>query len=93
MFIKLRYGVENRQARARGTFAVVVMGLGIAEECHHAVTKILRYIPSEALYSLGRRAMVLADDFAPLFRVQMASYFGRADEIAEKHRQMAPLAG
>jgi hypothetical protein len=36
--------------------------------------------------------MILADDFPPLFRVEMASDLGRADQIAEKYRQMTALA-
>ena len=33
--------------------------------------------------------MILADDFSPLFRVEMAGDLGRADEIAEKYRTLA----
>ena len=50
-------------------------------------------MPAEALDCLRRRTMVLGDDLPPLFRIEMASYLGRADQIAEKHRQMPPLAG
>ena len=49
-------------------------------------------MPAEALDCLRRRTMVLGDDLPPLFGIEMAGYLGRADEIAEKHRQMAPLA-
>jgi hypothetical protein len=48
-------------------------------------------MPAKALNSLRRRSMVATDDFAPLFRVETASYLGRANEIAEKHRQMPAL--
>jgi hypothetical protein len=41
---------------------------------------------------LRRRAVIIANDFLPLFRIEMASDLGRADEIAEKHGQMAALA-
>jgi hypothetical protein len=37
--------------------------------------------------------MIPGDDLPPLLRIEMASYLGRADEIAEKHDQMPPLAG
>jgi len=47
---------------------------------------------AEALNCLRRHSTVAGDDLSPLLRVETASYFGRADEIAEKHRQMAPLA-
>src|SRR6267142_1028129 len=92
MFVELRDRVEDREARARGTLGVVVMRFGPAEVSHHAVAKVLRDMPTEALDGLRRRAMILGDDLPPLFRIEMASDLGRADEVAEKHRQMAPLA-
>jgi hypothetical protein len=36
--------------------------------------------------------LILADDFLPLFGIEMARYTGRADEVAEQHRQMTALA-
>jgi uncharacterized protein (DUF2384 family) len=68
------------------------VGLGIAEERHHAVAKVLGDMPAEALDRLRRRMMIPGDDLPPLLGIEMASYLGRADEIAEKHRQMPPLA-
>jgi hypothetical protein len=50
-------------------------------------------MPAETLDCLRRGMMVPGDDLPPLFRVKMASYLGRADQIAEKHRQMPPLTG
>ncbi|MGA7762654.1 MAG: hypothetical protein WCA59_12990 [Candidatus Binataceae bacterium] len=93
MLVKLRYGVEHRQAGAGSTLRVVVVGLGIAEVCHYTVTKVLRDTPAKALDGLRCRTMVLADDLAPLFGIEMASYLSRADKIAEQYRQMPPLAG
>jgi hypothetical protein len=92
VFVELRYRVEDREARARGTLGVVVMGLWIAEIGHHAVAKVLRDMPAKAFDCLRRRAMIPGDDFAPLFRIEVASYFGRADEIAEQYRQMAAFS-
>jgi hypothetical protein len=68
------------------------VGLGIAEERHHAVAKVLGDMPAEALDRLCRSMMISGDNFPPLFRVEMTSYLGRTDEIAEKYRQMAALA-
>ena len=92
VLVEFRYGVEDRQARARSTLGVVVVRLGTAEVCHHAVAKVLRDMPAEALDCLRRRTMVPGDDLPPLFRIEMAGDLGRADQIAEKHRQMAALA-
>ncbi|MGA8568713.1 MAG: hypothetical protein WB580_13060, partial [Candidatus Binataceae bacterium] len=93
VLVKLRYGVEHRQAGAGSTLRVVVVGLGIAEVRHYTVTKVLRDTPAKALDGLRCRTMVLADDLAPLFGIEMASYLSRADKIAEQYRQMPPLAG
>ena len=93
VLVKLRDRVEDREARAGSTLGVVVVRLGPAEIGHHAVAKVLSDTSAEALDGLRRRAMVLADDFAPLLGIEMAGNLGRADEIAEKHRQMPPLAG
>ena len=92
VLVELRYCVEDREAGARSTLGIVVVGLGTAEISHHAVAEVLGDMPAEALDCLRRRAMVLADDLAPLFGIEMAGNLGRADEIAEKHRQMPPLA-
>ena len=83
VLVKFGYCVEDRQARARSTLGVVVVRLGLAEVGHHAVAKVLRDMPAEALDCLRRRAMVLADDLAPLLGIEMAGDLGRADEIAE----------
>ena len=93
LLVELRYRVEDREARARGALGVVVVGLGIAEERHHAVAEVFRDMAAEALDRLRRRAMVAGDDLAPFFGVELAGNLGRADQVAEKHRQMAPLAG
>src|ERR1700730_2175034 len=92
VLVELRYGAEDRQACARGTLGVIVVRFRIAEIGHHAVAEVLRDMPAEALDCLRRRTMVLADDLSPLFRIEMPCYLGRADQIAEKHRQMSPLA-
>ena len=91
VLIEFRYGVENRQAPARRAFPVVVVGLGAAKKCHHAVAKVLGNLPSEALDGLCRRTMVLANDLPPLFRVELAAIWS-SRQVAKKHRQMAALA-
>ena len=46
MLSEFRHGLKNRKASARGTLPVVVVGLGIAEERHPAVTQILGDVPA-----------------------------------------------
>ena len=65
--------VEDREARARRPLGVVVVRLGPAEVGHHAVAKVLRDMPVEALDRLRRRTMVPADDLAPLLGIEMAA--------------------
>ncbi len=48
-------------------------------------------MPAEALDRLRRGSMISGDNLPPLFRVEMAGYLSRADQIAEKYRQMPPL--
>ena len=92
MLVELRYGIKNPQAGAGSTLRIVVVGLGIAEESHHAIAKVLGDMPAEALDCLRRRMMISGDDLAPLFGIKTACYLRRADEVAEEHRQMAALA-
>jgi hypothetical protein len=66
---------------------------GPAEVGHNAVPEVLGDTSAEALDRLRRCPMIAGDNLPPLFRVEMASYLGWADQIAEKHRQMSPLAG
>ena len=49
-------------------------------------------MPAEALHGRSGRTMIPGNDLAPLFWIEVASYLGRADQIAEKYRQMPPLA-
>jgi hypothetical protein len=92
MVVESGYCRQDRKAGAGSTFGVVVMRLGIAEVGHHAVAKVLRDIPAETFDCVRRRAMVLADDFAPLLEIEMAGDLGRSNEIAKKHRQMPSLS-
>ena len=73
MFVELRDRVEDREARARCPLGVVVVRFGPAEVGHHAVAKVLRDMPAEALDRLRRRAMVFADDLAPFLGIEMAA--------------------
>ena len=92
MFVELRDRVEDREARAGGAFGVVVVRLGPAEIGHHPVAEILRDVAAEAGDRFRRRAMVPGDDLAPFLGIELRRDRGRADQVAEQHRQMPPLA-
>ena len=84
--------MQNRKARAGGAFRIVVVRLRITEIGHHAVAEVLGDVAAETLDGLRRRTMVIGNYFPPLLGIEMAGYLGRADQIAEKYRQMPPLA-
>ena len=46
---------------------------------------------AKALDGLRRRTMIVGDDLAPLLGIETAGDLGRADQIAEENRQMAPF--
>ena len=91
LFVELRDGVENRQARARRALGVVVMRRRPAEVGHHAVAEVLRDVPVEARYRFGRRAMKSREGLAPFLGIEPRGDRGRAHQVAEQHRQMTPL--
>ena len=59
LFVELRYRVENRQARARRAFGIVVVRRGPAEVGHHAVAQVFRNVAVESRYRFGCGAMVI----------------------------------
>src|SRR6185437_12563991 len=87
-----RDSVENREAGAGGTLGIVVVGLGIAEERHHAVAEVFGDVAAEAAYRLSHRALIGCHRLAPLLGVEPSGYLRRANQVAEEHRQMTPLA-
>jgi len=86
LLVELRDIVDNRQAGARGTLRVVVVGLGIAEERHDAVTKVLGDVAAEARYRFCGRALVAGYRIAPFLGVELRGDPGGPNQIAEQHR-------
>jgi hypothetical protein len=86
LLVELRDIVDNRQAGTRGTLRVVVVGLGIAEERHNAVTKVLGDVAAEARYRFRGRALVAGCCIAPFLRVELRRDPGGPNQIAEQHR-------
>src|ERR1700687_3357624 len=91
LFVELRDRIENREARAHRTLGIVVMRRGPPEISHHAVAEILRDVPAEPRYRFRRGALEAAHGLAPFLGIELSRDRGRADEIAEQHRQMPPL--
>jgi len=89
--IQLRHPIDQRQSAARGTLGVVLMRPRIAEIGQHPVAHVAGDKPAKALDDLCDAAMVSADNPAQIFGIEPRRQRGRADEIAEHHRQLPPL--
>jgi hypothetical protein len=68
------------------------MGLWPTEVRQYAVAQVLRYVPTEARDRFCRGAVIVRHEFAKFLGVEVSRNFGRANQIAEQHRQMASLA-
>ena len=83
----------SASAGAHRIFGVGLAGLGIAEIDQHAVAHIFGDIAAEAGDHLGGAFVVGGDDLAQIFRIEPGRERGRADQIAEHHRELAALGG
>src|SRR5215471_16166645 len=90
--IELQYCFEYRQACADSTLDIVVVSLGPAEIGYNSVAQKLGDMPAKAVDFLSRATMIVDNDFAPLFRIELCREAGRVYQVAEQHRQMTPLA-
>ena len=84
-------GVDDCQPGASRTLGVVLMRLWIAEIDQHAVAHILGDKTPKAADGVGDAAMVGADDLAQILGIEARGQRCRADQVAEHHRQLAPL--
>ncbi len=90
--VERRQRVENRQAGANRTLAIVFVRLWITEIDDQTVAQVLVDVPAEACNGLGCETLVLPGYVAPIFGVETGGNFSRVDEIAKQHRQMAALS-
>ena len=73
-------------------FRVTLMCLRIAKVGHHSVAKKFRDMTVEAFDRIGCHLLIVGNDIAPLLGIELMGDFGRADQIAEQHGQMAAFA-
>ena len=83
--------VDDREPGASRALGIVLMRLGIAEINQHAVAHILGDKTAKAGDGVGDAAMVGADDLAQILGIEARRQRRRADQVAEHHRQLAPL--
>jgi hypothetical protein len=86
-------GVDQSEARARGARRVVLMGTGKAEIDGRAVAEIFGDVAVETRHGGGDRALKCADQIAHVLRIELGGEGGRADEVAEHHRELTAIGG
>ena len=80
--------LDEREAGAHRPLGVVLVRLRVAEIDQHPVAHVLGDKAVEAGDRLGDRAVVGADDLAQVLGVEPRRERGRADQIAEHHREL-----
>ncbi len=81
--------VDDAQPRPDRPLGIILMRSRVTEINQHPIAHILGDKPGEAADRLGDGATVGADDLPQIFGVQPRGERGRADEVAEHHRQLA----
>ena len=89
---EMRYCDQRLAKLAGGALAVIVMGLRPTEVGYNPIAEILGDISAGPCNRFSGGAMVAVHHIAPFLRVRLSGDYGRADEIAEQNRQMAPLS-
>ena len=82
---------DDLEPGAGGALGAVLVRLGIAEISEHAVAHELGEETVEARDDAGAGVLVLPDQRPEILGIEPARQRGRADEIGEQHRDLAPL--
>jgi hypothetical protein len=80
------------QAGAHGALGVVLVGAGKAEVGDDAVALVLGDVAVVAGDLLAADPLVGGEEVGEILGVELLAQLGRADHVAEHHRQLAPLA-
>ena len=62
-----------------------------AEISDDTIAEKIRDIAAVSDHGAAHRILVAADQLAQILRIEATRQFGRTDQIAEQHRQLAPL--
>jgi hypothetical protein len=84
--------VDDTQPRPDRPLGIVLMRSWVAEIDQHAVAHVLGDETVESGYHLGNRTVIRADDLAQIFGIEARGEFGRADQIAEHHRELSAFS-
>ena len=85
--------VDRAQPRAHRPLGVVLMRLRVAEIDQHAVAHVPGDKAVEPGDHLGDRAVIRGDDLAQILGIEPRRERGRADQVAEHHRQLPAFRG
>ena len=83
----------DRQRRPRRAFGVVLLRDRIAEQRQEPVAELLRDMAAHLRHRRRSGVEIGADQVAPFLGIELRGNAGRADQIAEHHREIAALAG
>ena len=81
----------QRQPGADRPLGLVLVRLRPAEVGEHAIAHVLGDVAAPALDHLGAAFLIGADHPAHVLGIEPRRQLGRADQIAEQHRQLPPL--
>ena len=91
-------GVEPLEARhhgeagADGTLGIVLVSRGVPEVRQEPVAEVLGDVPAEARHHRPAHLLVGQDQLATVLGIERLGQLGGADQVAEHHRQVTPLA-
>ena len=91
--VQRREPVQHLQARVHGSPRVVFVRDGVAEVDEQAVAEVLGDVALEFVNGLTGGVLISANEFDELFGIETIGERGRADEVAEHHRQLTAVGG
>ena len=83
----------DRERRAHGTLAVVLLRLRIAEQRHQTVAELLQHMAAERSHGGRGGVEVTPHQIAPVLGIEPRREARRAHEVAEHHRDRTALGG
>jgi len=85
--------LDHREAGPHRALGIVFVGARKAEINEHTVAHVFGDEPVEAAHRRRNAAVIGADHLAQFFGIEPRRQRRRTDQVAEHHRQLAPLRG
>ena len=89
--IELPQGVEYPEPGPYRPRRIIFVGLGIAEVDEQTIAEILRDMPVKTGDYLGAGVLIGLHHLLQVFGVKLCRERGRADQVTEEHRELAPF--